>query len=81
MTTNNETKVSWKTIFFRDSGGFSSKRILGVLGFVTCCIIFVLGFSLKMEIPDFGELLLTVSASLVGLDSITGIWNKSVNKN
>lgn len=78
MTTN---KISWLTVFFRDSGGFSSKRVLGILGFVTCCLIFIAAFIFKKEIPDFGELLLTVSASLVGLDSITGIWNKSIAKN
>lgn len=78
MTTND---INWKTIFFRDSGGFSSKRVLGVLGFVVCCIILICGFIFDKEVPEFGELLLTISASLVGLDSITGIWNKSVNKN
>lgn len=74
------SKIELKTIFLKNSGGFSSKRVLGVLGFITCIIIFILGFIFNKEIPEFGELLMTVSASLVGLDSITGIWNKSVNK-
>lgn len=78
MTINN---ISWKTIFFRNSGGFSSKRVLGVLGFLVCCLVFIGGFIFEKEIPSFGELLLTISASLVGLDSVTGIWNKTSNSN
>ena len=70
-------KVDWKTIFFKDSGGYSSKRVLGIAGFFICCLIYILGFSFGKEIPEFGELLLTISASLVGLDSVTGIWSKS----
>lgn len=73
-------KTSWKTMFFKNSGGFSSKRILGAIGFLICCIVFVIAFALEKEVPEFGELLITISASLVGLDSITGIWTKSVNK-
>ena len=77
----NNIKPTLKTIFLHNSGGYSSKRVLGVIGFLICCIIFILGFIFNKEIPEFGELLVTVSASLVGLDSITGIWNKSINKN
>ena len=73
-------KAALKTMFFANTGGYSSKRILGVLGFIICCIIFIFAFILNKDIPEFGELLLVTSASLAGLDSITGIWNKSVNK-
>lgn len=72
--------MSWKTIFLRDSGGISSKRVLGILGFISCVIIFILGFALNLNIPEYGELLLITSASLTGLDSVTGIWNKSIQK-
>lgn len=75
-----DPRFDWKTIFLRDSGGLSSKRILGIIGFLTCVIVFIIAFFTDFVIPEFGELLLTVSASLVGLDSITGIWNKSVKK-
>lgn len=71
-------KFDWRTIFLKDSGGLSSKRVLGVIGFIVSAIIFVFGFITQKEIPGYGELFLTISASLVGLDSITGIWNKSV---
>jgi len=67
-------------MFFANSGGYSSKRILGVLGFVTCCIIFILAFSLNKEIPEFADILLITSASLCGVDSVANIFTKSVNK-
>lgn len=75
-----DPRFDWKTIFLRDSGGLSSKRILGIIGFLVCTIIYIIGFFTGIEIPEFGELLITVSASLVGLDSVTGIWNKSISK-
>lgn len=73
-------KAALKTIFFANSGGLSSKRVMGVFGFLVCCLVFIAGFIFQKEIPDFGELLVTVSASLLGIDSITSIWSKSVNK-
>lgn len=70
-------KKAWYTIFFADSGGFSSKRICGVLGWVVCLIIFICGFSFSKEIPGFADLILTVSASLLGIDSVTKIFSKN----
>jgi hypothetical protein len=37
-------KFDWRTIFLKDSGGLSSKRVLGVIGFIISAIIFVFGF-------------------------------------
>lgn len=73
-------KAALKTIFFAHSGGFSSKRVLGFMGFTTCIIIFILAFALGKEIPEFSDILITISASLVGLDSVTSVFQKTVNK-
>lgn len=73
-------KVSLKTLFFANSGGYSSKRFLGFIGFLVCIIIFIFAFIFNKDIPEFSDLLLTISASLVGLDSVTSIFQKSVNK-
>ena len=73
-------KIALKTLFFKDTGGYSSKRFLGVIGFLVCVIVFIIAFIFKLQIPEFGDLLLTVSASLVGLDSVASIFKKSVNK-
>ncbi len=73
-------KASLKTIFFKDSGGFSSKRICGVFGWLVCLVIFILAFFMQRDIPEFSDMLVMVSASLLGLDSITSIFNKQVNR-
>lgn len=73
-------KVSWKTIFLKNSGGISSKRVCGILGWFTCVVIFVLAFAMNKEIPEFSDMLVVVSASLLGVDSITSIFNKSISK-
>ena len=75
-----QNKIPLVSMFLSNSGGLSSKRILGILGFLICCIIFICGFTFSKEIPEYGDILLITSASLCGLDSVTGIWKKSVNK-
>ena len=76
----NENNISWKTLFLKNSGGFSSKRFSGILGWIVCLIIYIVGFAIQKDIPEYGELLAILSSSLLGLDSITGMWQKSVNK-
>lgn len=71
---------SWKTIFQKNSGGFSSKRICGLIGWFLCLGILLTGFVFDMNIPQYGELIAVTSASLLGIDSITGIWQKSINQ-
>lgn len=48
----------------------SSKRVFGGIGFI-CAIIFIAVWK-----RDLTETLLFVSASLIGLESITNIFNK-----
>lgn len=74
------TKTSWKTIFFANSGGFSSKRICGILAWIVVLVVFVAGFITQKEIPEFGDLVIITSASLLGIDSVANIFQKRVNK-
>lgn len=71
---------SWKTIFFKNSGGFSSKRILSVIGFLTCVGVFIAAFILDKEVPEFGETLLICCISLYGVEAIPNFWQKTINK-
>lgn len=75
-----DNKFGWKTIFQANSGGFSSKRVLGALGMSICLILLVFAFIMDKEVPDFAELVYITSASLLGLDNVTGIFSKTVNK-
>ena len=73
-------KISWKSIFQAHSGGFSSKRVFGALGMMVCLGLLVAGFITEKPIPDFAELIYVTSASLLGLDNVTDIFKKTVNK-
>ena len=74
------TKISWKSIFQAHSGGFSSKRVFGALGMMVCLGLLVAGFITEKPIPDFAELIYITSSSLLGLDNVTDIFKKTVNK-
>ena len=73
-------KFNWRTIFQKNSGGFSSKRICGLIGWFLCLGILLTGFIFDMNIPQYGELIAITSASLLGIDSVTGIWQKQINQ-
>lgn len=73
-------KISWKSTFQAHSGGFSSKRVFGALGMLICLVLLVVGFITEKPIPDFAELIYVTSASLLGLDNVTDIFKKTVNK-
>jgi hypothetical protein len=45
-----------------------------------CLVLLVASFIMEKPIPDFAELVYITSASLLGLDNVTGIFTKSVNK-
>lgn len=74
------TNISWKSIFQAHSGGFSSKRVFGALGMLICLGLLIAGFITEKPIPDFAELIYVTSASLLGLDNVTDIFKKTVNK-
>lgn len=71
-------KTSWKTIFFAGSEGFSSKRIAGIFGWLVCLGVFIAGFITGKSIPEFGDLIIIMSSSLLGIDSVANIFQKKV---
>ncbi len=75
-----EFNFDWRTIFLKNSGGISSKRVMGILGWIVVLGILIAGFISEKEIPQFAEMTAIISASLLGLDSITSIWTKNINQ-
>ena len=73
-------KFNWKTIFQAHSGGFSSKRVFGALGMLICLCLLIASFVMERPIPDFAELVYVTSASLLGLDNVTDIFKKTIEK-
>lgn len=75
-----DPRFDWRTMFLQHSGGLSSKRICGILAWMLCLGIFLSGFIMDKEIPEYGEIIAIIAASLLGIDSITGIWQKNISK-
>lgn len=73
-------KISWITMFLANSGGISSKRVAGLLGWLVSLALFVLGFWFNKEIPEFGDYVIITSTSLLGVDSLAGIFTKGNRK-
>ena len=74
-------RFDWRTILLKNSGGISSKRVCGILGWFCCLGLLIASYIIGNNVPQFGELIAITSASLLGLDSVTSIWNKSINQN
>lgn len=72
-----KSKFDWRTIFIANSGGLSSKRICGVLGWILCLILLIVSFCCDKEVNEFADYVLITSASLLGVDSLSGIFTKS----
>lgn len=70
----------WYTIFMKNSGGFSSKRILSILGILICFGLLISAFVFSKEVPEFGEIIFIGCISLYGVDVIPNFWTKSINK-
>ena len=71
---------------FQSNSGFSSKRFSGFLGWLVCIgIVIYLSYAGK-EAPDILSLFMVLSVSLLGLDTITGVFkgfqfSRSTRKN
>lgn len=60
--------------------GLSSKRVCGFLGWLVCLFICIWCTIYVIPAPEIVQLLFICSTSLLGIDSIVGIWYKK-NKN
>lgn len=79
-----EEKEITTTQFFRKmlsaNSAVSSKRFCGLLGWLFCIVLCIYCTLYVQEAPDVVDLLFICSTSLLGIDSITNIWKKNVNK-
>lgn len=75
------TNLDWRTIFIKNSGGFSSKRIIAMLGSFICFGIFIAAYIQQKEVPDFGNVIFLGCLGLYGVELIpSGPWSKTVTK-
>lgn len=57
------------------NSGLSSKRVCGFLGWIICLFICLYCTILMIPAPEIIDMLFICSTSLLGIDSITGIWH------
>ena len=65
---------------FTARSGLSSKRVCGFLGWIVCLFICVYCTINAIAAPVIVEMLFICSTSLLGIDSITGIWKRENNE-
>lgn len=58
-------------------GRLSSKRVCGLLGWIVVLIGFLVLLFVNKEAPEFTEFLIGAVVTLLGVDSITGVFKKS----
>lgn len=65
---------------FQSRSGVSSKRICGFIGWLICLFICLWCTIQGIAAPEIVEMLFICSTSLLGIDSITGIWKKEIKQ-
>lgn len=65
---------------FTANSGLSSKRVCGFIGWIVCLFVCVYCTILTIPAPEIVDMLFICSTSLLGIDSITGIWHKPKNQ-
>lgn len=75
-----QPNFDWRTIFVARGGGFSSKRVLGVFGFITCVALLIAGFIMDKEVPQFADMVIVTSSSLIGIDAFRGIFSRNTSE-
>lgn len=71
--------ISLKTIFQANSGGYSSKRVFGAIGFLSSIIIALICTITNTQAPELVKDIVYTSMLLLGVDSISNIWKKNEN--
>ena len=75
-----DSKIKFISLFLKNSGGLSSKRVLAIIGVLTCVGVFIAAFVLDKQVPEFGEILLISCISLYGVEVIPNFWSKTITQ-
>lgn len=68
---NKSWKIPLKSIFLAKSGGYSSKRICGVIGWLVAMFCFIWCVINGTSAPDFATELVAGCVALLGVDSVS----------
>ena len=70
-----------ESIFLAQKGSISSKRVCGVIGWIICLLICIYCTVKVIQAPVLADSILIGSATLMGVDSVTGIWKNKKDTN
>lgn len=65
---------------FTSHSGISCKRVTGFLGWLVCLGVVIYCTVMSIQAPLITEMLFYCSTTLIGIDSVTGIW-KNIPQN
>lgn len=74
-----DPRFDWRTIFLKNSGGLSSKRIIAAIGVTICFSLLIASFLTEKDIPEFADIVFIGCLSLYGVEAIPN-WTKSITK-
>lgn len=74
------SRFDWRTIFLKNSGGISSKRVIALLGVLISFSLLIASYIQEKTIPEFAEIVFIGCLSLYGVDIIPNFWTKTINK-
>lgn len=67
----------FKSLLSADRGSLSSKRLCGIIGWVTCSVVLILCTVWDRQAPDMVTTFIIASSALLGVDSVTDIWKEN----
>lgn len=73
--------IKWFKDMLDSKSSVSSKRFCGVLGWLVCIGVLIYCTISVIQAPAITEFFLLSVVGLLGVDSVTGIWKNSKNKN
>lgn len=68
------------SVFLKNSGGVSSKRVIAVIGCFVCFGLLIAAFITQKPVPNFGEIIFIGCLSLYGVEKIPNFNSKSSDK-
>lgn len=80
MNKEKDPRFDWRTLFLKNSGGISSKRVIAVLGVLISFGLLIAAFVTSKEVPSFGEVVFIGCLSLYGVEAIPNFWQKNINQ-
>jgi len=73
-------KIKLITVFLKNSGGISSKRVIALTGCYICFGLLIFAFIFNKDVPEFGEVVFIGCLSLYGIEVVPNFGTKSINK-